>query len=909
MNTAALISPAAYVLIVDGEGFYTDLLTKLLKDEYSIATAKDGQQALKRAGCSTPPELILLDTLIPGMDGYEVCRLLKQNPATCDIPVILLAAKSEVADEIKGFKLGADDYITRPISPPIVKARIQTHLALDRMRKELRQVHCDLEREIKKKTHALHLSERRLSAIYNSSPDCIRIIDSNGIILDMNPSGLAMLEATSLDEIKGRCAYDFVEARQRDEFIEMNNRVFAGASASLEFRAQTLKDNYLWVESNSVPLFDKQGNVTENLSITRNITRRKKTEEVLRKLSIAVEQSPASIIITDKDGTIEYVNPEFEHVTGYSKQEAIGQNPRILKSGCMSPEVYSNLWETITSGGIWSGELHNRNKNGELYWELASICPIKNDADEITHFIAVKENISLLKLREDELRLAKKVADTANQTKSKFLANMSHEIRTPMNVIIGMGHLLQNTNLTEEQQGHLSAIQLSSRHLLGIINNILDFSKIEAGKLELQSTQFYLNDVLQDIFSLIDPLAREKSLGLRFSIPEIDSLLIGDLLRLSQVLANLTGNAVKFTEQGEIRVSVKIQEQKSARIRLRFAVKDTGMGIEPGEQQRLFQPFTQANSSYTRRHGGTGLGLTISRQLVEMMGGKIWVESELGKGSTFFFTAEFGLAADACEAEPVSPKPPVNKPLVQREGAHVLLVEDDKLNQVVAQRLLESYGVQVTLAENGQEALEAVKCQSFDLVLMDIQMPELDGYQAAAEIRKDERFKNLPVIAMTAHATVDEREKCLAAGMDDHFPKPFKPEELRQLLIQWIPSEALAGDPQAEIQAKLERLVEKMDEESALVPLDAVLYFVPERLAKLANALEKNDWEMAKKQAHKLKGSLNIYGSKRLARLLDKIDDGADLASEVDNIAQQLTTELDLALKLVREMRNRLGGR
>ncbi len=906
MNTASLTSLTAYVLIVDGEGFYTDLLTKLLKDEYSIVVVKDGQQALKEAGCSMPPDLILL---MSDMGGYELCRLLKQNPATCDIPVILLAAKSEVANEIKGFRLGADDYIAKPISPPIIKARIQTHLALGRVRKELRQANCDLEREIKEKTHALHVSKSRLSTIYNSNPDCVKIIDSNGIILDMNPSGLAMLEAASLDEIKGRCAYDFVEARQRDEFIEMNNRVFAGASASLEFRSQTLKGNHLWMESNSVPLFDEQGNVAETLSITRNITKRKKTEEALRKLSTAVEQSPASIIITDKDGTIEYVNPEFEHVTGYTKQEAIGQNPSILKSGHVPPETYTDLWETITRGEIWRGELHNRNKNGELYWEFASICPIKNDVDEVTHFIAVKENISLLKLREDELRLAKKAADTANQAKSKFLANMSHEIRTPMNVIIGMGHLLQNTSLTEEQQEHFSAIQSSSRHLLGIINNILDFSKIEAGKLELQSTKFHLNDVLQDISSLIDPLAREKSLGLRFSIPEIGGLLIGDLLRLNQVLANLTCNAVKFTEQGEIRVSIKIQEQKSARVRLRFAVKDTGMGIEPGEQQRLFQPFTQVNSSYTRRHGGTGLGLTISRQLVEMMGGQIWVESEPGKGSTFFFTAEFGLAAGACEAEPVSPKPPVNKSLAQREGAHVLLVEDDKLNQVVAQRLLESYGVQVTLAENGQEALEAVKCQPFDLVLMDVQMPELDGYQATAEIRKDERFKSLPVIAMTAHATVDERERCLAAGMDGHFPKPFKPEELRQLLIQWIPLEALLNDSQAEIQAKLESLVEKMDEESALVPLDAVLYFVPERLAKVTNALIANDWEMAKNQAHKLKGSLDIYGSKRLARLLDRIEDGADLASEANDIAQQLETELDLALRLVWEKRNRLGDR
>ncbi len=769
------------ILIVDDACFPVDRLVDLLKDEYSIAVVKEGRQALCSARGSAPPDLMLL----PVRDGRLLCRQLKQDPATCAIPVILLVTGGALEEDGDGAPdPGADDYIFAPVSPVVVRARVRTHLALRQLRKALRRLRRELERTAaSSEAHAQHAGRNRLSTIYNANPDCIRIIDANGIILDMNPTGVAMLEAASLDEIKGRCIYDFVDAGQRDEFIEMNRRVFAGAAVSLEFMAWTLKGNRLWMEANSVPLFDGDGHVIENLSITRNITRRKEIEEALRKLSTAVEQGPASIIITDKRGAIEYVNPEFERVTGYSQQEVVGRNPRILKSGRIAPEIYADLWKTIARGDIWRGELHNRKKDGSLYWELASICPIKNDAGEVTHFIAIKENISLLKLREDELRAAKEMADAASRSKSEFLANLSHEIRTPMNAIIGMGHLLQNTGPTEEQQGYLSAIQSSSRHLLSIINDILDFSKIEAGKLEMQSTEFHLNDVLKDISNLIAPLVEESALGFQISAPEVSHLLVGDPLRLGQVLINLINNALKFTDQGEVRVSVGVLEQECDWIRLRFAIRDTGMGIEPEQQPRLFQPFTQVDNTPSRWHNGTGLGLAISRQLVERMGGKIWLESEPGKGSTFFFTARFGLVA---AGERALPEPAVSSPLSRSKRPRVLLVEDDRLNQIVAQRLLESYGVQVVLAANGREAVEAVKRHPFDLVLMDLQMPELDGYQATAEIRRDERFQALPIIAMTAHTLVGERERCLAAGMNDHFPKPFEPGELMQLLEKWI---------------------------------------------------------------------------------------------------------------------------
>ncbi len=638
-----------------------------------------------------------------------------------------------------------------------------------------------------------------------------------------------------------------------------------------------------------------------------------KVQERTRELSAVNEQlhdlltnTPSIIYMKDLDGRYLLINKTYEKLFHISAQEIKGKTDYDLFPREMADAFRSNDLKAVDLGRMLEIEETVPQDDGEHVY-ISVKFPLKRASGEVYAVCGISTDITKHKRAEEALQQAKMTAEAATRAKSEFLANMSHEIRTPMNAIIGMGQLLQGTSLTEEQQEYLLAIQLSSKSLLGVINDILDFSKIEAGKVEIQSSEFCLNDVLQDVSKLMAPLAKEKALELSLSIPEIPHLLVGDPLRLEQVLINLISNAVKFTEQGEITLSIKILEQESTRIWLQFYVKDTGIGIDLKQQQRLFQPFTQVDSSHTRRHGGTGLGLTICRQLVEMMGGQIWVESAPGKGSTFFFMVEFALVVDACETDLVSLKPPVMKVLPQLEGAHILLVEDDNLNQIVAQRLLESCGVQVSLAENGREAIEAVKHQSFNLVLMDVQMPELDGYQATVEIRKDERFKDLPIIAMTAHAMVGQREKCLAAGMDGYFPKPFELEDLKQLLIQWIPLDALQDNSQAEIQASLERLVENMGEESALVPLDVVLELVPERLAKLTRALVKNDMEVAKKQAHRLKGSLNIYGSKRLTKLLDNIEGEAGLAPDADNIIQKLETEFSLALRLVQDMRNRLS--
>jgi two-component system sensor histidine kinase/response regulator len=387
----------------------------------------------------------------------------------------------------------------------------------------------------------------------------------------------------------------------------------------------------------------------------------------------------------------------------------------------------------------------------------------------------------------EDLDEARQMAESAAKTKADFLANMSHEIRTPMNAIIGFSGLAMKTQLNDKQSEYIRKIQQSGKHLLGIINDILDFSKIEAGKMSVEHAEFELDRLMENVSNLVSDKTTSKGLELLFDIDaNVPKNLVGDELRMGQILVNYSNNAVKFTDKGKVTVSARVVEETDDEILIRFAVSDTGIGLTEEQIGRLFQSFQQADSSTSRKYGGTGLGLAISKNLATLMGGEVGVESEYGKGSSFWFTARLGKGAT--KEQQVDDQNQLSQAdrLAAIKGAVILLAEDNEFNQEIACELLTDAGFIVAVAEDGQKVLDMLEKCSYDIVLMDMQMPVMDGITATLRIRNDVRFNDMPILAMTANVMSADIEKCQKAGMADHVGKPIEPEELFEKLIKWV---------------------------------------------------------------------------------------------------------------------------
>ncbi|MCI5166275.1 MAG: PAS domain-containing sensor histidine kinase [Candidatus Electrothrix sp. GM3_4] len=446
-------------------------------------------------------------------------------------------------------------------------------------------------------------------------------------------------------------------------------------------------------------------------------------------------------------------------------------------------------------------DMQFRHPDGELCTIRVSSHPVYNETGQLLAINGILEDITEYEYITEKLAEAQQRAEAANEAKSEFLANMSHEIRTPMNAILGMSSLALETTLDAEQKNYIEKVYTSAESLLGIINDILDFSKIEAGKLEIETVTFRLEKVFENFNNIIELKALEKGLNLDIDIsPEIPERLKGDPLRLGQILINLGNNAVKFTSRGSVKISIEWLRERDEIVMLEFCVADTGIGMNSNQQSKLFKSFSQADSSTTRKYGGTGLGLSISKKLVEMMGGTIWFESDTGQGSRFYFTLPFVICPTeqrAKDQDKDKDKPKKNNAKNSREenpqeeflhlkGSNVLLVEDNELNQELAKILLTRKGILVTVVNNGAEALEILQTSNFDCVLMDIQMPVMDGYTACQKIRKMPQYKDLPVIALSANVLSTDQEKSKEAGMNEHIGKPFNEKEMFTVMSQHI---------------------------------------------------------------------------------------------------------------------------
>ena len=641
------------------------------------------------------------------------------------------------------------------------------------------------------------------------------------------------------------------------------------------------------------------------LRLQKTVKKQRENEQELRKRSSIIEESPASIIITDLEFRIEYVNPAFVINSGYSAREIIGQNVRILQSGYTPQEVYQAMFDTIEAGHSWRGELLNRKKNGELFWESTTISPIRGHDGVISHYAAIKEDITDRKQAEEELRrhrdnlqelvaeqtahiiAAKEEAEAANQAKSAFLANTSHEIRTPMNAIIGMSELLLETRLDADQRGYLTTVAKSARSLLELLNQVLDLSKLEGGKMTLEQIPFDLRDTLEEALVTFYASARTKNILLKLDIsPDIKPCRIGDPTRLRQIIINLVGNALKFTPQGHVSVAVT---RHTVEGQLHFRVEDTGIGIAADRLDLIFESFTQADQSTARKHGGTGLGTTISKQFVELMHGKIWVESEVDVGSTFHFTIEAPEAPEDMQCRMLKES--------QRSGwralrpLHILLVDDVEENIELATVRLEQRHHHVTTARNGHEALHAYLLGQFDLILMDIQMPEMDGYEASTEIREREKESgsddhHTPIIALTASVLKPNRDRCIAAGMDDVVSKPIDFDELYRVMAQLLPdafeevteTKAVAPPLSIEIARGLVTLdvnaaIDIWNDETAY--RTALQHFVrshQQTLAEFQQCVDDHNIDQAKQIAHRIKGVSANLALKTLTEITKKLD-------------------------------------
>ncbi|SIQ22881.1 PAS domain S-box-containing protein [Janthinobacterium sp. TND4EL3] len=768
---------------------------------------------------------------------------------------------------------------------------------------------------------ALHASSERYRLIVQTAAEGIWMTDADGKTTFVNPKMAHMLGYT-VQEMLNRPMLDFMD---RDSQLLMQRRLAShGSLASqpdqVDFRFFRKDLSSLWGLLSSTSIQSENGEPGGTLAMITDITERRQASIALsnssQRMASVFGAVTNGLVVQDSHGHILESNAAAERMlaaspAGNSLWQAIREDGSAFDQ--RSHPVHITLSTGVAMRDVLMGV---QQPDGSLSWLSVNTEAIRDEYGKVGMVVASLTDITYHKRSESALRelnehleervaqrteqldQAKQVAEEASLAKGQFLANMSHEIRTPMNGVIGMAYLALKTDLEPRQRDYLEKIRFAGEHLLGIIDDILDISKIEAGKLEIERVNFSFDHVVQTLMTVVAPRAAGKNLELLFEIdPQLPAVLVGDPLRLGQVLINYANNAIKFSEQGSITVKVHKVVADARHCLVRFEVCDHGIGLSQDEMSKLFQSFQQADTSTTREYGGTGLGLAICKQLAQLMGGDVGVDSRPGAGSTFWFTANLGISDQAAPAmldsmvqTAAAMRASADAALVMRtlKHARILLVEDNTFNQQVALELLEEAGASVCLANNGEEALDLLRQTQFDCVLMDVQMPLMDGLQATRHIRADPQLAHLRVLAMTATATSEDRVRCLDAGMDDFISKPIQPAMMYQTIASWLPARdtppppartraapafktTLAGDPQVIDLSILAKLLGYNPQKVRKFAFK-FLQTTQDGFADIDAALARGDVGQVRELGHRIKSSARTVGALGLAELCHSLE-------------------------------------
>ena len=735
----------------------------------------------------------------------------------------------------------------------------------------------------------------RVQDLFNNAPCGYHSIDAEGTFIDINDTELKWL-GYSREEVIGKLNIKDIIDERRDPFLGRDFGMLK-QTGHLKDRQAAFKckdGSYIDVMVSATAIYDDDEKFICTRTTLYDITELKKAQDKLEeseaKYRSLVEETSQLTYTTDVEGSFTYVSPRLKKIIGYDEHDILGKR---------FPFIYTDEWRKKAIL-FYIDQLNNKveetnflfpikNAQGEKLWVEQSAILVREN-DQITGFRCVLYDVTERINTEEAMAEATKLATEAKEMQQNFLGKMSHEIRTPMNGVVGMVNLLKATPLSQKQTVYVDGIKESAQNMLRIINDILDVTKIQSGKIVFEDADFDLPQLVNNVIFTLKPTADQKNILIASHIDnKIPTSLIADPVRLNQILLNLAGNAIKFTEKGSVIISIAQKSADENTTTLEFKITDTGIGIAKDKISKIFESFTQAESDTTRKYGGTGLGLTIAKQMIEQQGGEIKVNSDLGVGTTFSFTFNFKLAKDHIEPKTKEAK---KYQEVSFKGYDILLVEDNVMNQQVAKFTLENWDANVTIANSGMAAIELLKTNKYDLMLMDIQMPQMSGLQATTIIRQQLHI-NTPIIAMTASAMHGEKDKCKAAGMNDYISKPFDPDELNKKMHSFLSKNKKSIREKA-IDMSYVKQVANDDILFTKEILSIYISRTPAMLKYIDQNIAAGNFKLLYAQVHELKNSVGLLGARKLHDML------ADIEDDLFNFTPQQST-IDMLKTILRE--------